>query len=226
VTIQAGLNKETRFVSFGAGLADFDNDGFPDLLITTGTVYPELDRVDPRFPARSPRILFRNRGDGTFVQLGAETGPGIEARHCSRGAAFGDFDNDGDMDVLIMNVNEPPTLLRNDVPPNNHWIKIRLEGTKSNRSAIGARVLVRYGGKVQVQEVQIGCSFLLARSAPALWNRRRDQRGHRDPLAARRDRKVCRPCRRPTRRHPGRPGYRERSALPLAHLASLAWIKR
>jgi hypothetical protein len=160
VTIQAGLNKETRFVSFGAGLVDFDNDGYPDLLVTTGTVYPELDRVNPKFPARSPRILFRNRGDGTFVQLGAEAGPGIDAPHCSRGAAFGDFDNDGDMDVLIMNVNEPPTLLRNDAPPNNHWIKIRLEGTKSNRSAIGARVLVRYGGKVQVQEVLSGCSFL------------------------------------------------------------------
>ena len=71
----------------------------------------------------------------------------------SRGAAFGDFDNDGDMDVLIMNVNEPPSLLRNDAPSGNHWIKVRLEGTKSNRSAIGARVLVRYGGKVQVQDV-------------------------------------------------------------------------
>ena len=160
VTIQAGLNKETRFVSFGAGLVDFDNDGYPDLLVTTGTVYPELDRVNPKFPARSPRILFRNRSDGTFVQLGAEAGPGIDAPHCSRGAAFGDFDNDGDMDVLIMNVNEPPTLLRNDAPPNNHWIKIRLEGTKSNRSGIGARVLMRYGGKVQVQEVLSGCSFL------------------------------------------------------------------
>ena len=160
VTIQAGLNKETRFVSFGAGLVDFDNDGYPDLLVTTGTVYPELERVNPKFLARSPRILFCNRSDGTFVQVGAEAGPGIDAPHCSRGAAFGDFDNDGDMDVLIMNVNEPPTLLRNDAPPNNHWGKIRLEGAKSNRSAIGARVLVRYGGKVQVQEVLSGCSFL------------------------------------------------------------------
>jgi len=79
-----------------------------------------------------------------------------------RGAAFGDFDNDGDMDVLIMNVNEPPSLLRNDAPPGNHWIKIRLEGTKSNRSAIGSRVLARYGGKVQVQEVLSGSSFISA----------------------------------------------------------------
>ena len=160
VTVEAGLNKETRFVCFGAGIVDFDNDGYPDILLTSGTVYPEVARVSPRFPARSPRLLFRNRGDGAFVQMGADAGPGIDAPHCSRGAAFGDFDNDGDMDVLIMNVNEPPTLLRNDAPSDNHWIKIRLEGTKSNRSAIGARVLVRYGGVVQVQEVLSGCSFL------------------------------------------------------------------
>jgi hypothetical protein len=94
--------------------------------------------------------------------MGADAGPGIDTRHCSRGAAFGDFDNDGDMDVLIMNVNEPPTLLRNDAPTGNRWIKIRLEGTKSNRSAIGARVLVHYGGKVQVQEVLSGSSFISA----------------------------------------------------------------
>lgn len=160
VTVEAGLNRETRFVCFGAGIIDFDNNGWPDILLTSGTVYPEVARVSPRFPARSPRILFRNRGDGTFTELGADAGPGIAAEHCSRGAAFGDFDNDGDMDVLIMNVNEPPTLLRNDAPAVNHWIKVRLEGTKSNRSAIGARVVVRYEGKTQVQEVLSGCSFL------------------------------------------------------------------
>jgi hypothetical protein len=161
VTIQAGLGNETRFVSFAAGLVDFDNDGNPDLLVTTGSVYPELDRVLPKWPLRSPRILFRSRGDGTFVQLGgAEAGPAIDAPHCGRGAAFGDFDNDGDMDAVIMNVNEPPSLLRNDAPPGNRWIKIRLEGTKSNRSAIGARVLARYGGKVQVQELMSQSSFL------------------------------------------------------------------
>jgi len=162
VTIQAGLNKETRFICFGAGIVDFDNDGYPDILLTSGSVYPEVARVSPRFPARSPCILFRNQGDGTFVEMGADAGPGIDTRHCSRGAAFGDFDNDGDMDVLIMNVNEPPTLLRNDAPTGNRWIKIRLEGTKSNRSAIGARVLVHYGGKVQVQEVLSGSSFISA----------------------------------------------------------------
>jgi enediyne biosynthesis protein E4 len=161
-TTQSGLNKEIRFISFGAGLVDFDNDGYPDILITTGTVYPELDRISPKYPARSPRLLFRNRGDGTFGELTTEAGPDINARHCSRGLAFGDFDNDGDMDVLIMNVNEPPTLLRNDAPAGNNWVKIRLEGTKSNRSAIGARILVRYGGKVQVQQVMSQSSYLSA----------------------------------------------------------------
>ena len=92
--------------------------------------------------------------------MGDEAGPAIDARHCSRGCAFGDFDNDGDLDMLMMNQNEPPSLLRNDAPPGNHWIKVRLEGTKSNRSAIGARVVVRYGGKVQVQEVMSQSSYL------------------------------------------------------------------
>ena len=160
VTIEAGLNKENRFVCFGAGIVDFDNDGYPDILAITGTVYPEAAIISPRYPARSPRILFRNQGDGTFTEMGPEAGPGITTPHMGRGAAFGDFDNDGDMDVLIMNVNEPPTLLRNDAPPGNHWIKIRLEGTKSNRSAIGSRVLARYGGKVQAQEVLSGTSYL------------------------------------------------------------------
>jgi hypothetical protein len=162
VTIEAGLNKETRYVCFGAGIVDFDNDGYPDIFLSTGTVYPEIARVNPRYPARTPSLLFRNQGNGRFVQLGAEAGPGIDAVHMGRGAAFGDFDNDGDIDVLIMNVNEPPSLLRNDAPPGNQWIKVRLEGTKSNRSAIGARVLVRYGGKVQVQEVLSGSSFISA----------------------------------------------------------------
>ena len=162
VTIPAGLGKETRFVCFGAGIVDFDNDGYPDILLTSGSVYPQIAKVSPTLPARSPILLFRNQGDGTFIQLGADAGPALEASHCGRGAAFGDFDNDGDMDVVIMNVNEPPSLIRNDAPPGNHWIKIRLEGTKSNRSALGARVVVRYGGKVQVQELMSQTSFLSA----------------------------------------------------------------
>jgi len=160
VTAKAGLSLERRFISWGTGLFDFDNDGYPDILIATGTVYPELEHVYAKYPALNPRLVFRNQGNGTFVELGDEAGPGISAKHMSRGCAFGDFDNDGDIDVLIMNRNEPPSLLRNDVPPGNHWIKVRLEGTKSNRSAIGSRVLVRYGGKVQAQSLTSQSSFI------------------------------------------------------------------
>jgi hypothetical protein len=161
VSSQAGLAVERRYICWGTDLVDFDNDGYPDILIVTGTVYPELESIFPsRFPRRTPRILFRNQGNGTFVEMGDEAGPGISARDSSRGVAFGDFDNDGDVDVLIMNRNEPPSLLRNDAPKDNRWIKIRLEGTKSNRSAIGARVLAHYGGKVQAQAVTSQISYL------------------------------------------------------------------
>jgi len=160
VTARAGLIHERRFVSWGVGLLDLDNDGNPDIFLVTGQVYPELEAVNPKYPRRGPRILFRNLGNGTFLEIPAESQPALNARHVSRGCAFGDFDNDGDLDILIMNQNEPPSLLRNDAPPGNHWIKIRLHGTRSNRSAIGARVVVRSGGKAQVQEVMSQSSYV------------------------------------------------------------------
>ena len=162
VTARAGLIHERRFVSWGTGLVDLDNDGNPDIFLVTGQVYPELEPVNPKYPRRGPRIVFRNRGDGTFIQLPDEDQPALASRHVSRGCAFGDFDNDGDLDVLIMNQNEPPSLLRNDAPPANRWIKVRLQGTKSNRSGIGARVVVRSRGKVQVQEVMSQSSYVSA----------------------------------------------------------------
>jgi hypothetical protein len=103
--------------------------------------------------------VFRNLGNGTFEELVEQAGPGVAEAHCSRGCAFGDFDNDGDVDILIVNLNEPPSLLRNDLSGNQNWLKVKLEGVKSNRSAIGARVLVRYGGKVQAQAVVSQSSF-------------------------------------------------------------------
>src|SRR5260370_28397886 len=107
----------------------------------------------------TPRIVFRNLGNGRFEELIDEAGPGITAAHCSRGCAFGDFDNDGDMDILIVNLNEPPSLLRNDASGRNHWLKVKLIGVQSNRSAIGARVTARYAGRVQAQEVMSQASF-------------------------------------------------------------------
>ncbi len=103
--------------------------------------------------------MFRNLGNAKFEELIDEAGPGIAAPHASRGCAFGDFDNDGDIDMLIVNLNEPPSLLRNDISGDGHWLKVRLIGTKSNRSAIGARVLCRYGGKQQLQEIVGQSSF-------------------------------------------------------------------
>jgi len=158
----AGIAGERQYVSWGTGIVDLDNDGYPDIFWVTGNVYAELEKLNPKFPYKGPRVLFRNRGDGTFVRMGDEAGSAINARHVSRGCAFGDFDNDGDLDILIMNQHEPPSLLRNDAPKENHWIKVRVEGTKSNRSAIGARVLLRYGGKVQAQAVLSQSSYVSA----------------------------------------------------------------
>ena len=160
VTIRSGLGVETRFVSWGAGIVDLDNNGQPDLFWVTGSVYPEVEKKLPQYPYHTPPVLFRNLGNGRFEELFAEAGPGMLAPHSSRGCAFGDFDNDGDLDILIVNLNEPPSLLRNDVTGHAHWIKVKLVGVKSNRSAIGARVTVKYGGLMQAQEVLAQSSYL------------------------------------------------------------------
>ena len=159
VTIRSGLGVETRFVSWGAAIADPDNNGWPDLFWVTGSVYPEVEKKLPQYPNRTPRVIFRNLGGGRFEELLDDAGPGVSEVHSSRGCALGDFDNDGDLDIVIVNLNEPPSLLRNDVKGADRWIKVKLIGVKSNRSAIGARILVRYGGKVQTQEVLGQSSF-------------------------------------------------------------------
>lgn len=158
-TRSSRIGVETRFVCWGAGIVDLDNDGLPDLFMVTGHVYPEVERTLPQYPNKTPRAVFRNLGGGIFEELIEEAGPGVAAPHCSRGCAFGDFDNDGDIDILIVNMNEPPSLLRNDLSGTNHWIKVKLEGVKSNRSAIGARVLVHYGNKTQAQAVMSQSSY-------------------------------------------------------------------
>ncbi len=159
VTTRSGLGVETRYVGWGAGIVDLDNDGYPDLFVATGSVYPEVEKRLPAYPFRTPRLVFRNLGDGRFEELIEEAGSGVSAPHASRGCAFGDFDNDGDMDILVMNMNEPPSLLRNDVSGNNHWLKVQLVGVQSNRSAIGTRVTARYGSRRQAQEVNAQSSF-------------------------------------------------------------------
>jgi hypothetical protein len=159
VTIPAGFAVETRYICWGTGFADLDNNGWPDLAVVTGSVYPEVEAAFPEYPLKTPRFIFRNLGNGKFEEFIEEAGPGIAALHCSRGCAFGDFDNDGDVDMVIVNLNEPPSLLRNDLAGNANWLKVFLVGTKSNRSAIGSTVTVRYGGKVQAQAVMAQSSF-------------------------------------------------------------------
>jgi hypothetical protein len=159
VTTKSGLAVETRYVSWGAGIVDLDNNGHPDLFWVTGGVYPEIEAKLPQYALKTPRVLFRNLGNGTFEELIDGAGPAVAAPHASRGCAFGDFDNDGDIDMLIVNLNEPPSLLRNDTSGDNRSLKVKLIGTKSNRSAIGARVTARYGGKVQARELLSQSSF-------------------------------------------------------------------
>jgi hypothetical protein len=162
VTIHAGLGVETRFVGWGDGIVDLDNDGLPDIFWVTGTTFPEVERKHPEFPHKTPRVLFRNLGGGRFEQLQEGVGAAIAEAHASRGVAFGDFDNDGDLDILIMNINEPPSLLRNDVSGTAHWLKVKLVGTHSNKSAIGAVVTAVYGGRRQSQAVMASSSYLSA----------------------------------------------------------------
>jgi len=157
---RAGLAVENRFVCWGAGMVDLDNNGLPDLFMVAGHTFPEIEKRHPEFPAKGPRMLFRNLGKGRFEELTGQAGGAILESHNSRGCAFGDFDNDGDLDILVINLNEPPSLLRNDVTGSNSWLKVKLVGTKSNRSAIGARVVVKSGESTQTQEVQSQSSFL------------------------------------------------------------------
>ena len=160
VTTVSGLAVETRFVGWGAAMQDFDNDGLPDLFYTTGMVSPELQRDLPDTPYKTPGVLFRNLGAGKFEELFDLAGPAMQELHSSRGAAFGDFDNDGDIDIVIMNMNEPPSLLRNDVSVSHRWLKVLLVGVESNRSAIGAQVVAAYGEHRQAQAVLAQSSFL------------------------------------------------------------------
>jgi hypothetical protein len=160
VVVPAGLAVNPGYVVWGTGLEDLDNDGLRDVFQVTGHVYPEVQQIDPSESYEGPRLVYRNLGGGKFEDVSRLAGPGVGDRHASRGAAFGDFDNDGDVDVLIMNMDRPPSLLRNDLANENRWVKVKLEGTRSNRSAIGSTVTVHAGGKTQSAAVLSQSSFL------------------------------------------------------------------
>ena len=158
-SIKAGLGVNRKYVGFGVDFFDFDNDGWSDIFIANGHVYSQIAGRKLHLSYRQPRLLYRNLGNGRFHDVSAEAGPAIAAENLGRGCAFGDFDNDGDVDILINNLDGPPTLLRNDGGNRNNSLVIKCVGTKSNRSAIGARVQVTAGGHSQMDEVTSGSSY-------------------------------------------------------------------
>jgi enediyne biosynthesis protein E4 len=159
-TFQAGLGRNTRFLGWGALFLDFDNDTWPDILLTNGHVYPEVADTAIEYGYRQRKVLYRNLGNGRFLDVSESAGPGILEKVSGRGCATGDFDNDGDVDVVVNCVNDLPQLLRCDMATRNTWIKIKCVGTKSNRSAIGARVYCVTGKRKQMDEVRSGGSYI------------------------------------------------------------------
>jgi hypothetical protein len=160
LSFNSGVGINSTYVAWGCGFIDYDNDGWPDIVQINGHVYPEIDKYNFGETFKNPRIVYKNLGNGRFKDVSAEMGPGITARYSSRGAAFGDYDNDGGMDMLILNMNELPSLLHNVGGSNQNWIKLKLVGTKCNRTAIGARARVITGKHIQMDEVHSGGSVM------------------------------------------------------------------
>jgi enediyne biosynthesis protein E4 len=159
VTYRAGLGLNTQYLGWGTMFLDFDNDGWPDLLLVNGHVYPEVDSQHLGSNFQEPRILYHNNGDGKFTDISASAGPGITIAVSSRGLAVGDLWNDGRISAVVSNMNAPPSLLVNQVRAANHWVALRTIGTKSNRDGIGAHIRVRAGGRTLIDEVRSGSSF-------------------------------------------------------------------
>ncbi len=160
-TFQSGLGRNTRFLGWGAAFLDLDNDTWPDILLCNGHVYPEVGSSGTEAGYRQRKVVYRNLGNGKFADVSQAAGPGILETVAGRGMAVGDFDNDGDLDVVVNCVNDYPQLLRCDQSGSNHWLKVRCVGTKSNRSAIGARVVcTTTGGRRMTDEVRSGGSYL------------------------------------------------------------------
>jgi enediyne biosynthesis protein E4 len=159
VTFAAGLGLYTRYLGWGTMFLDFNNDSWPDLLLVNGHVYPEVDKQNLGSSYEEPRILYHNNGNKTFTDISADAGSGVTAARAGRGLAIGDLWNDGRISAVISNMNATPSLLVNQVRSPNHWIGIRTVGTKSNRDGIGARVTLKMGARVLVDEVRSGSSY-------------------------------------------------------------------
>jgi hypothetical protein len=161
VSDQAGITVPTRGVlSFGGGFFDYDNDGWLDLFIANGHVYPEVEQALPEVHFKQINSLFHNDGHGKFIETTKQAGPGFRTPYVGRGVAFADFNNSGFMDVLVANNGDPPLLLRNSGGNGNHFINFKLVGVKSNRDAMSARIRVVAGGISQIREIAGGGSYL------------------------------------------------------------------
>jgi hypothetical protein len=159
-TFPAGIGLNTQYLGWGVMFADVDNDGWPDLLLVNGHVYPEVDSQHLGSKFQEPKILYHNNGNGTFTDISATAGPGVTAVSSARGLAVGDLWNDGRMSAVISNMNAPPMLLVNDLGNSNHWIAFSTIGTKSNRDGIGAKITVKAGARIFVDEVRSGSSYI------------------------------------------------------------------
>ena len=159
-TFEAGMGINTRYLGWGCSFIDYDNDGWKDIVLVNGHVYPELEEMGIDTPYLEPKILYKNLRNGRFEDVSAKSGPGIMAPSPARGMALGDIDNDGDLDIAINNINAYAELLRNDGGSGNHALMIRTIGTKSNRSGLGARIRVVAGGEEQIDEVRSGASYI------------------------------------------------------------------
>jgi hypothetical protein len=158
-TFASGVGLNTRWLGWGVGFIDLDSDGWLDLFLVNGHVYPEVDRVKTEAGYKQRKVVYRNLRNGRFADVTERLGPPATVPKAGRGAAFGDFDNDGDLDVVVNNVHDTPDLFRLDQSGERHWVALKLVGTASNRSAIGAQVRLVAEGGTQRQEVHGGGSY-------------------------------------------------------------------
>jgi hypothetical protein len=150
------------YVGWGNAFFDYDNDGFLDMIVVNGHVYPQLDKARLRASAgyRQRKLLFHGRGDGTFDEVGSQAGAVMTEERVSRGLAIGDLDNDGKLDIVINDLDGSPQILRNEIAPSGNWLRVRLKGRGANTAAIGAVVTVRVGQTAQRRLVQSGSSYI------------------------------------------------------------------
>jgi hypothetical protein len=158
-TFAGGIGLNTRWLGWGVGFLDLENDGWLDLFLVNGHVYPEVERIKTEAGYKQRKVVYRNLRNGRFADVTEQLGPPATTPKAGRGAAFADFDNDGDLDIVVNNVHDTPDLFRLDQTGERHWIALKLVGTESNRSAIGARVRLVTADGVQLQEVRGGGSY-------------------------------------------------------------------